>query len=109
MLAWQKFVGFEPEIPTRKALDTIFRKHGVKVNIVAEFDNIETVKGAVEIDEGISVVPECTVKQEVAKGTLAAVPLEHGAFYRPTAVICKKNKVLSPAMTQFLKLLKEEH
>jgi len=107
MLAGQKFVGFEPEIPTRKALDKIFHKHNVSVKFVAEFDNIETVKGAVEIDEGISVVPQSTITQEVAKLTLAAVTLEDGAFYRPTAVIYKKNKVLSPAMKQFLALLKE--
>src|SRR6516164_9257561 len=40
-LAGQKFVGFEPDIPTRKALDKILREHGVTVNNVMEFDNIE--------------------------------------------------------------------
>ncbi len=72
-----------------------------------EFDNIETVKRAVEIDAGISIVPQGTVIQEVAKQTLAAVPMEDGDFYRPLAAIYKKNKVLSPAMKQFLALLKE--
>ena len=72
-----------------------------------EFDNIETVKRAVEIDAGISIVPQGTVAQEVAKQTLAAVPLEDGEFYRPLAAIYKKNKVLSPAMKQFLAILKE--
>jgi DNA-binding transcriptional LysR family regulator len=109
MLAGQKFVGFVPKIPTRIGLDKIFRKHGAILNIVAEFDNIETVKGAVEIGEGISVVPQSTITQEVATRMLAAVPLENGAFYRPTAVIHKKKKMLSPAMKQFLELLKEEH
>jgi DNA-binding transcriptional LysR family regulator len=107
-LIGQKFVGFEPDIPTRKALDKIFREHGISVKTVAEFDNIETVKGAVEIDAGISVVPQSTVTQEVGKRTLAAVPLEDGAFYRPTAIIYKKNRVPSPAVKQFLALLKKE-
>src|SRR5579884_4294453 len=106
-LAGQKFVGFEPDIPTRKAIDKILREHGVTVQTVMEFDNIETVKRAVEIDAGISIVPSRTVRQEVAKETLAAVPLEDGSFYRPLAAIYKKNKVLSPAMKQFLALLKE--
>jgi DNA-binding transcriptional LysR family regulator len=109
MLAGQKFVGFERDIPTREALNKIFRKHKVHLKNVAEFDNIEILKGAVEIDEGVSIVPQGTVTQEVAKRTLAAVPLEDGAFYRPTAVIYKKKKVLSPAMKQFLAFLKEEH
>ena len=106
-LAGQKFVGFEPDIPTRKALDKILKEYDVNVNNVMEFDNIETVKRAVEIDAGISIVPEGTVVQEVAKQTLAAVPLEDGTFFRPLAVLYKKNKVLSPAMKQFLTILKD--
>ena len=106
-LAGQKFVGFEPDIPTRKALDKILREYGISVNNVMEFDNVETVKRAVEIDAGISIVPQGTITQEVSKQTLAAVTLEDGTFYRPLAAIYKKNKVLSPAMKQFLALLKE--
>ena len=45
-----------------------------------EFDNIETVKRAVEIDAGVSIVPQGTVAQEIAKQTLAAVTLEDGEF-----------------------------
>jgi len=105
-IAGQKFVGFEPDIPTRKALDKILKEYNVDVNTVMEFDNIETVKRAVEIDAGISIVPESTVVQEIAKQTLAAVKFEDGDFFRPLAVIYKKNKVLSPAMKQFIAVLK---
>ena len=107
MLAGQKFIGFEPDIPTRKALDKIMKEHGVDPKLAMEFDNIETVKRAVEIEAGISIVPYGTVMQEVAKQTLAAVQIEDGDFYRPIAALYKKNKVLSPAMKQFLMLLKE--
>jgi DNA-binding transcriptional LysR family regulator len=106
-LIGQKFIGFEPDIPTRKALDKILKEYDVSVNNVMEFDNIETVKRAVEIDAGVSIVPQGTVAQEVAKQTLAAVPLEDGTFFRPLAMIYKKNKVLSPAMKQFLAILKD--
>jgi LysR family transcriptional regulator, transcriptional activator of the cysJI operon len=106
-LIGQKFIGFEPDIPTRKALDKILKEYNVSVNNVMEFDNIETVKRAVEIDAGVSIVPQGTVAQEVAKQTLAAVPLEDGTFFRPLAMIYKKNKVLSPAMKQFLTILKD--
>ena len=106
-LAGQKIIGFEPDIPTRKALDKILREHGVDVKVVMEFDNVETVKRAVEIDAGISIVPLGTVTQEIAKSTLIAVEIEDGEFYRPLAAIYKKNKVLSPAMKQFLTILKD--
>jgi LysR family transcriptional regulator, transcriptional activator of the cysJI operon len=105
-IAGQKFIGFEPDIPTRKALDKILKENSVDVNTVMEFDNIETVKRAVEIDAGISIVPISTISQEITKQTLAAVSLEDGDFFRPLAAIYKKNKVLSPAMKQFLTILK---
>ncbi len=106
-LSGQKFIGFEPDIPTRKAIDKILKDRNIDVLNVMEFDNVETVKRAVEIDAGISIVPLGTVAQEVAKQTLAQVQLEDGEFFRPLAAIYKKNKVLSPAMKQFLAIVKE--
>jgi len=104
----QKFIGFEPDTPTRKALDRLLRESKVEVQHVMEFDNIETVKRAVEIDAGVAIVPQGTVTQEVAKQTLAQVGLSDGEYFRPLAAIYKKNKVLSPAMKQFLAILKDE-
>lgn len=106
-LASQKIIGFEPDIPTRKALDKILKEYGVEVKHVMEFDNVETVKRAVEIDAGISIVPKGTVIQEIAKQTLACIEIEDGQFFRPLAAIYKKNKVLSPAIKQFLTILKD--
>ena len=105
-IAGQKFVGFEPDIPTRRAIDKVFKDHGVSLMPVMEFDNIETVKRAVEIDAGISIVPHNTITQEVSKQTLVEVRIEDAEFYRPLAVIYKKSKVLSPAMKQFISILK---
>lgn len=102
----QKFISFEPDIPTRKAIDKAMKEAGVEVDSVMEFDNIETVKRAVEIDAGIAIVPQTTVLQEVSKHTLEAIELDNGALARPLAVIYKKNKVLSPAMKQFITTLK---
>jgi DNA-binding transcriptional LysR family regulator len=102
----QKFISFDPDMPTRKALDKIFKDQGVVAEHVMEFDNIETAKRAVEIDCGIAIVPEDTVRQEVANDTLAAIALE-GDNFRQLGMIYKKNKVLSPAMKQLIELLKE--
>ena len=103
----QKFIGFQPDIPTRKALDKVLKENNVDVQHVMEFDNIETVKRAVEIDAGVAIVPLGPVVQEVTKQTLAQISVDEPDFYRPLAAIYKKNKVLSPAMKQFLSILKE--
>jgi DNA-binding transcriptional LysR family regulator len=107
-LSGQKFISFEPDIPTRKAIDRILKDHDVSVKTVMEFDNIETVKRAVEIDAGVAIVPQGTVAQEVNKTTLAQVEFEGEDFYRPLAVIYKKSKVLSPAIKQFISILQEQ-
>jgi LysR family transcriptional regulator, transcriptional activator of the cysJI operon len=103
----QRFIAFEPDIPTRKAIDKFLRDHDVTVRTVMEFDNIETVKRAVEIEAGISIVPHATVSQEVAKQTLCSIPFVDAQLHRPLAVIYKKSKVLSPAMRQFIGMLRE--
>ena len=102
-----KFIAFEPDIPTRKAIDKVLREANVEVQTVMEFDNIETVKRAVEIDAGLSIVPQATVVQEVSKHTLAQLVIaDELELYRPLAAIFKKGKVLSPALKQFLSILK---
>jgi len=103
-----KFIGFQPDIPTRQAIDRVLKDQEVEVQHVMEFDNIETVKRAVEINAGIAIVPQGTVEQEIAKLTLIEVKLEDVQFHRPLAAIYKKNKVLSPAVKQFLAILKGE-
>lgn len=107
-LAGQKFVSFEPDIPTRRALDKILRERGASVDHVMEFDNIETVKRAVEIDAGVAIVPESTITQELDKKTLAKVKIDDADLYRPLAAIYKKNKVLSPAMKQFISVVRDD-
>ena len=102
----QKFISFEPDMPTRKALDKILQGQGVTVQHVMEFDNIETVKRSVELNCGVAIVPQATVKQEVAQKTLAAVPLE-GNHFRTLGAVHRSNKVLSPALKQFIAMLKQ--
>jgi len=108
-IAGEKIIAFESDIPTRKAIDRTLKERGITMHPVMEFDNIETVKRAVEIDAGIAIVPQSTVAQEVSKQTLAQLRFDDVDFFRHLAIIHKKNKVLSPAMKQFIQLLKETH
>ena len=104
-LAGQRFIGFDPDIPTRKAVDVIFREHRLEIDPVMEFDNIETVKRAVEIDHGVAVVPLATVAQEHKQGTLAVIPFEGKEFTRPLAILHRRGRVLTPAMKKFIEVL----
>jgi DNA-binding transcriptional LysR family regulator len=70
-----------------------------------EFDNIETVKRAVEINAGVSIVPSATVKQEVKQNLLKAIPIKGTNVTRPLAIIHRKGRVLTPAMKKFIATL----
>ena len=104
-LAGQRFIGFDPDIPTRKAVDQIFRDNKLDIEPVMEFDNIETVKRAVEIDHGIAIVPQATVLQEQKQGSLAVLSFKGKEFTRQLAILHRKGRVLTPAMKKFIEIL----
>ena len=106
-VAKQKFIGFEPDIPTRKEIDRIFREKGLPLEPVMEFDNIETVKRAVEIDAGVSIVPRSTISQEIYQGTLVSLPLEGAKLKRPLGILFRKGRTMTPALENFLSLLQQ--
>ncbi len=107
-LAGHRFISFEPDIPTRKAVDQLCRDAKFEIDPVMEFDNIETVKRAVEIDHGIAIVPQATVLQEAVHGTLAVRLFRGAGFTRPLGILHRKGRVLTPAMKKFIENLRTE-
>jgi DNA-binding transcriptional LysR family regulator len=105
-LSGQRFIAFERDIPTRKAVDRILREKGIAVQYVMEFDNIETIKRSVEADLGIAIVPRATVESEIRAGTLRAVNFTEN-YTRPIAIIHRKGKIFSPASRKFIEMLIE--
>ena len=104
----EKFVGFERDIPTRRALDRILRRHGVKVQYIMEVDNIEIIKRVVEIGSGISIVPEPCIAQEIKNETLKAIQFTDEVVMRPLGIISKRNRRFSPAVQEFVEFLMEK-
>jgi DNA-binding transcriptional LysR family regulator len=104
-VAGQKFIGFEPDIPTRKATDIIFKEANIEAEPVMEFDNVETVKRAVEINAGIAILPQTTVIREEAQGLLKVLKFNNQTYKRPLALIHRKGRVLTPAIKKLIDLL----
>jgi DNA-binding transcriptional LysR family regulator len=104
----QDFVLFERDIPTRRAIDRILRAHGVSVKRVAEFDNIETIKRAVEVGIGAAIVPSPSVIDEARVGSLAVVALAEAEWTRSVGVIYRTDRTLGTAAKKFIELLKEK-
>jgi LysR family transcriptional regulator, transcriptional activator of the cysJI operon len=104
----EDFVLFERDVPTRKAMDKIFKAHNVEVNKVAEFDNIETIKRAVEVGFGLAILPEPAVAEARKAGTLAVIQLAEKYWVRSVGVIHRSDKTLSLAAKKFIQLLTEQ-
>jgi len=103
----QTFIRFTQGPPTIEDLDRIMVRRRIKKRRIIEFNDLEPIKRAVEIGLGVAIVPEITVRQKVAKQTLAALPIADRDFYRPLAAIRRKNMPLSPILERFLALMKK--
>jgi DNA-binding transcriptional LysR family regulator len=101
----EHFVAFEKDIPSRSAIDQILQQRGIRVRVVMEFDNIETIKRSVEIGAGISIVPQLSVQREVQSGSLVQLQFTRENFFRPLGIIVKSRHALGPAAEKFVELL----
>lgn len=107
-LQFERFISFEKDVPTRAWIDGILERYNTVVRPVMEFDNIETVKRAVEIDSGISILPRTAIGQEVAAGTMKAIAFSNENFVRPTGIIVREGKMLSQAGRYLIELLRKK-
>ena len=102
----QAMVSFDPDLVIRHEIDRVLAARGVEPNVVMEFDNIETIKRAIEIDAGVALLPEPTVVREVAAGTLATVRIDDEELVRPLGIIHARGKPLAPTVRRFIELLR---
>jgi len=102
-----EFIGFDRDLIIRKEIDRHLRQRSVSIQVVMEFDNIETIKQAIQIGAGISILPEPTVRDEVRGGTLAAVRMVSPELRRPIGIIHRRRKVFTPTAAKFVELLQE--
>jgi DNA-binding transcriptional LysR family regulator len=107
-LQGQDFIGFDEDLLIRRELDRFFRDQGVEVNQVMQFDNIQTIKEAVALGSGISILPERTMQTEIDQGRLISVPLHAPELLRPLGIVHRKRKKFNLAAQAFLNLLREQ-
>jgi DNA-binding transcriptional LysR family regulator len=101
----ENFVAFQRDIPSRHAIDQILLDHEIRVRVVTEFDNIETIKRSVEIGAGISIVPSPSVEREVQSGTLVQLSFTRMDFFRPLGALVPRKRTPPIAVQKFVELL----
>lgn len=96
------FVGLDTATPTGQAISQFFKNHQIKFSMIKEYENIETVKNAVEIGVGYSILPKATITKEIKDSTLEIVNLQGFDLKRPLAIVYSNKTVFSKAAKIFL-------
>lgn len=100
------YVGFDRGLTIRREVDRFLREHDVTVNVVLEFDNIETIKRAVADVSGVALLPLPTLRPELENRSLVAIPLSGAGLVRPLGIIHRRHG-LSPAAARFSQILRQ--
>ncbi len=101
------FIAFDEDLPIRREVDRFLRAAGVDVNIAMHFDNVQTIKEAIELGSGVGIVPARILRNELRQGRLAAIPIASPGLVRPLGIIHRKKKRFHRAAQSFLDLLQE--
>ncbi|OGR40896.1 MAG: hypothetical protein A2X35_02905 [Elusimicrobia bacterium GWA2_61_42] len=101
-LAGLDFIFFDRVFPSRRYIDAFLRKHGIKVRVKMELDNIETIKTAVASGAGVSILPRSAVREDENGISLHVLRIGDAQFLRPIYLIYNKARKLSPAARSFM-------
>jgi DNA-binding transcriptional LysR family regulator len=104
----QPLVGFQEGLKIRSEIDRVLAERHIPVKIELEFDNIETIKQAIEVGAGVSLLPQPTIGRELAMGSLAMVALEGQPLARPLGIIHRRDRKLSETAERFVALLQSQ-
>ena len=99
------FIGFDEDLRIRRELDRFLRAQGVEVNLAMHFDNIQMIKEAVALGQGISILPARTMQAEIEQGRLVAVRLNAPGLVRPVGIVHRRKKKFNRATEALLGML----
>jgi DNA-binding transcriptional LysR family regulator len=100
-----KYIHFDKDLTIRREVDRFFRAHGVNVQVILEFDNIENIKKAIELGAGVALLPEPTLRREVEEHALVARPLYGCRLVRPLGIIHRRHLKPSNSARRFVDML----
>jgi DNA-binding transcriptional LysR family regulator len=108
MLRNEAFVAFQDGLKIREEIDRALAGQNVSVRVALAFDNIETIKRAIEIGAGVSILPEPTVAREVESGSLVQIAIEGASLVRSLGIIHRRDRKLSETAQHFIQLLQSQ-
>lgn len=101
----QPLIAFAPNLRIRHEIDRFLRHLGITMKIAAEFDNIDSVKHGMEVNEAVAFLPEPTVREELESGALFAPNCPWLRLIRPLGVVQRRDHTLSRTARGVMELI----
>lgn len=91
----------------RRSFQQILDKKKVRADTMLEFNSVAVIKQCVMEGVGITILPEVSITQDIAEGSLAALAWEEEKLEVATLMIWYKDKWLSPTLSAFMEMTRE--
>ncbi|WP_018131442.1 LysR family transcriptional regulator [Effusibacillus pohliae] len=106
-LAAETLLYTEPGCSYRAQFEQYLLGHGIVQANHLEFWNIEAIKNCVMCGIGIALLPMITVSSELAAQKIALLAWDEAAVQVATQIVYHKAKWLSPALWEFLRIVRK--
>lgn len=104
-LGLEALIAFAPNLRIRHEIDRYLRAIGITMPIAAEFDNVDSVKHALELNGAVAFLPRPAIVEELESGTLVSLPCDWLTLQRPLGVIQRRDTSLGRTARALYELL----
>jgi DNA-binding transcriptional LysR family regulator len=91
---------------TEQKILRLFEENGTRCRIVAELWSFENIKGFVQAEVGMAIVPKVTVEDELREGKLTQIPVAELKMPRRTLMIYREQGYLSDSARELIKVVR---
>ena len=103
-LGAESFVAHIVSSPYREKVIDAFKRHKTPLHMDIELPTLQAIKRFVAMGNGVALVPEISVENELARGELVRIPVRELRLHRKLRLIYRKSASLSHAARAFLKV-----
>ncbi len=107
-LSAEALVAFAANLRIRHEIDRYLRQIGVRMQIAAEFDNIDSVKHGMEVHQAVAFLPRPTVAEELEAGDLVQLHCPWMHLCRALGVIQRRAGTLSRTARGVMEMMIKE-
>lgn len=101
-LGAESFIAHQVPSPNREKVLQAFRRHQTPLNMAVELPTLGAIKKFLSWGNGVALVPELCVADEVRRGELVQIPVPDLRLERKIRVVIRRNASLSYAAQAFL-------